>query len=156
MGSVLSVLLDLMMMSLLVTAIAYAIKLHRQLAALRASRGEMEKFVAEFSATVQRAEASVRGLKQAAREGGDDLERQIEKAHGIRDELAFLVDSADKIATRLSDRAATATRATAPEAAKTAPKAPPTSPPQTDVRKATPATASAAERDLLKALEKLG
>ncbi len=170
MGQIISFLLDIILIGLLITGIAYAVRLMQQMAGLRASRAEMERFVADFSATVQRAEAGIRGLKQAARTGGDDLEQLIEKAQSLRDELQFLVESADQIASRLSDAATTITRTTAAETA---------APLQETAKEVKPATISsiasakqapgekrpsksgvpapsAAERELLQALEKLG
>lgn len=163
MSAVLSIILDVIMIGLLITGIAYAVKLHRQLLALRASRGEMERFVAEFSQTVQRAEAGIKGLKLAAREGGDDLEKQIDKAQQIKDELQFLVQSADQIATRLSDTAASAARAMMPESVRAQPAPQPAKPAAkpadkkpADKKAETTAASSRAEAELLQALEKLG
>lgn len=160
MGEIISFLLNFILIGLLITGIVYATRLHRQLIGLRASRGDMERFVADFSATVQRAEAGVRGLKQAAREGGDDLEQLINKAQLIRDELVFLVGSADQIANRLSDSASSAARRVLPEqdtppvttaAAKSAVVSKLAAPAKTNERVKT-----AAERELMQALEKLG
>ena len=161
MSAILSIILDVIMIGLLITGIAYAVKLHRQLLALRASRGEMERFVGDFSQTVQRAEAGIKGLKLAAREGGDDLEKLIDKAQQIRDELQFLVQSADQIATRLSDTAASAARAILPENARPQNAAPPAKPAAKPVDKKPAdkkpdAAPSQAEAELLQALEKLG
>ena len=174
MGDLISFFLDVILIGLLLTGIVYAMRLSKQLGELRASRADMEKFVVDFSATVQRADAGVRGLKQAARDGGDDLEKLIEKAGMIRDELQFLVESADQIATRLSDRASASARTLLPEppapqasqprpAAPQAPQQPKDSNPElvtalkaaiTTKQESRPATS--AEKDLLRALEKLG
>ncbi|NTU76417.1 MAG: hypothetical protein HGA90_01135 [Alphaproteobacteria bacterium] len=162
-----ALLLDLVLIGLLITGIVYALRLSRQLKNLRASRTEMERFVLDFSATVHRAESGVRGLKQAARTSGDDLEKLIEKAQSLRDELHFLVESADQIATRLSDTAATATRAFASEPEKSAPLSAAAKPriasvPTPESSKTAAASdkkggaSSAAERELMRALEKLG
>lgn len=159
MGDIVSFLLDVILIGLLLTGIVYAMRLSKQLADLRNSRSDMQKFVTDFSSTVQRAEAGVRGLKQAARDGGDDLERLIEKATLIRDELHFLVGSADHIATRLSDTAASATRGDSPRAATPKPdaaKKSQVSASQIKVEKKTGAAATSAERELMRALEKLG
>ncbi len=160
MNGLISIVLDVTLIALLAVAIHYAMNLSRQLAGLRASRADMERFVIEFSATVHRAEAGITGLKQAARSSGDDLERLIEKAQYLRDELHFLVESADQIANRLSDTAAAATRLAAPE--NEDPKAATVTPLKPDTKAAdkrvniSSGTASAAERELLKILGKLG
>ncbi|MDD5587038.1 MAG: DUF6468 domain-containing protein [Alphaproteobacteria bacterium] len=180
MAGLFSFLLDLVLIGLLVTGIYYAVRLSRQIAGLRASRAEMERFVFDFGSTVERAEAGIRGLKQAARSSGDDLEQLIEKANALRDELHFLVESADRHADRLSgsapqgqpvrkaDKATVAEAHNPRESAKPAPQglpgAAPTAPgPATDAFAGsekkpaqTAGATSAAEKELLQALKKLG
>lgn len=116
MGDLLAIVLDVVMIGLLITGIVYAARLYKQLLGLRASRAEMERFVTDFALTVQRAEAGIKGLKLAAREGGDDLEKLIDRSKQISDELSFLVESADQLANRLSNTASLAARAATPEA----------------------------------------
>lgn len=185
MNGVFSAILDLALIGLLGFGIYCALRLSRQLAGLNAGRAEMERFVLEFGTTVQRAEAGIQGLKMAARTGGDDLEQLIDKAQALRDELHFLVASADQIATRLSDTAAATARLSQIKteikqerelgtrdsglAKKTSSQTP--NPDLSAVASAkadprpvhrslgeggAPAPASAAERDLLKVLGKLG
>ncbi len=107
-----SISLDVIMIGLLLAGLMQAIRLSRHLSTLRASRLEMERFVQEFNSTVLRAEAGIKGLKQAARDSGDDLEKLVEKATMLRDELQFIVESADQIASRLSQTATSAVRPT--------------------------------------------
>jgi hypothetical protein len=147
------------------------------LADLRKGRLEMEHFVQEFSTTVTRAEAGIKGLKHAARESGDDLEKLIDRAGSLRDELHFIVESADQTAARLSTAAATAAAATAAvAAARPAPRpaektlkpeiVSASAPAATPRAEAAPEPAAApgkkqgkasrAEAELMQALEKLG
>lgn len=163
--------LDVVMIGLLVAAIKYAIRLTAQLADMRQGRLEMERFIGQFNATVSRAEAGILGLKNSARTCGDDLEQLIEKGQNLRDELNFLTESADMIANRLSNAAssgpqpsgvATAVKApsVAPAAAKSETPAPKSTKPLVQEMKSVLAssnkTPSSAERELLRALEKLG
>lgn len=163
--TIVSVLLDLVLIGLLIAGIFYAVKLTRQLADMKASRADMERFVGEFNATVMRAEAGIRGLKNASRESGDDLERLIERGQNLRDELNFLTESADQIANRLSESASIAARATsaAPEPTKQAetPKGKAQQPapkptPQPSSTESDYVPASAAERELMRVLKKIG
>ncbi len=154
-----SLFLDFILIGLLVAGIAYAVKLTRQLAEMRASRAEMERFVLEFNATVMRAEAGIKGLKNASRSAGDDLEKLIERGQNLRDELHFLIESADQIASRLSDKASTATRKAASpgSAPQVAPKgAVATEQAQAKGFSLDSSAASAAERELLRVLKKIG
>jgi len=161
--TILSLLLDVVMIGLLGAGIFYAIRLTRQLADMRSSRADMERFILDFTATVARAEAGVKGLKNASRSCGDELEPLIERGQNLREELGFLIESADQMANRLTAtgtfaaRASTVNEPLADVAKKTsALKAEkPVSSTQASTDK-TAATASAAERDLLRALSKLG
>lgn len=171
----LNILLDIVLIGLLAVGIKYAVKLTRQLADMRAGRLEMEKFIGDFNSTVLRAEAGIHGFKTTARTCGDDLERLIDKGQMLRDELNFLTESADVIANRLSTSATQASRpqeqikAPASSAARPAAPAPVASvsslagktakPLADEMRKAMTSsnkTPSAAEQELLRALEKLG
>jgi chromosome segregation ATPase len=166
-----SFVLDLVLIALLLGGMVIGIKLTHQLAGLRQSRLEMERFIAEFAATVARAEAGVRGLKQAARSCGDDLEQLIERGTTLRDEMTFLLDSADQAATRLTNTVAeTAPARARAEALTEAPTSKTSSVKPAAVKPADPlartttetssdaagaTAASGAERELLRVLGKL-
>jgi hypothetical protein len=155
-----SLFFDFVLIGLLAAGISYAIKLTRQLAEMRAGRAEMERFVLEFNATVMRAEAGIKGLKNASRSAGDDLEKLIERGQNLREELHFLIESADQIASRLSDKASCATRGAAQpgNAPQPAGKPAAASAEQTSAKAFSldPSSASAAERELLRVLKKIG
>ncbi len=158
--------LDIVLIGFLIAGISYAIKLTQHLADMRAQRADMERFVAQFSATVERAEAGIRGLKSVSRSSGDDLERLIEKGQSLRDELHFLTESADQIATRLSMAASQRTKERDPVAQeeeaiassqKPSPSGQAEKPKVVPVASSAPQQApSAAERDLLRVLGKRG
>jgi hypothetical protein len=155
--------LDLMLIAAIGGGIYQAGRLIKHLAGLQQGRVDMERFVRDFNSTVMRAEAGIKGLKNAARESGDDLEKLAERAGLVRDELSFLVESADQIAERLSQKAGAAIR---PES-KTADPATDDGKPATSVQPKTSATkttdtsnsqpspSSRAEKELLQALQKL-
>lgn len=164
----LSLILDLLLIALLSVAIFHAVKLSRQLKELKANRLDMQKFVIDFNGTVLRAEAGIQGLKKVSRECGDDLEQLIEGGTSLRDELTYLVESADKMASRLTSEAANAVRSAPepqrptpgaapkqapfpPKAPANAPKQPAASSPAQGALRSKPPTA--AERDLLRLLE---
>ncbi|MDX1922774.1 MAG: DUF6468 domain-containing protein [Alphaproteobacteria bacterium] len=83
-------------------------RLQKTLNGLNKSRLEMEKFVADFSGSIARAQKAINDLQQTARDVGEDVENHLSRAQGLRDELTFLVEAADKIATRLTDSTASA------------------------------------------------
>jgi hypothetical protein len=144
-----NLILDVILIVVVSIGIYQAMRLIRQLADLRSSRTEMDRFVRDFNSAVIRAEAGIKALRSAARESGDDLEKLVDKAVRVRDELNFIVESADGVAERLSNKASSvlhADRAKAPEGSK----------PEvgTSSKTETPAS-SRAEQDLIQALKKL-
>ena len=150
--------LDLVLIGLVCVGLIQAARLIKHLAGLRQGRNDMEQFVHEFNSTVIRAENGIKGLRQAARDSGDDLEKLVAKAAMIRDELHFIVGSADLVAERLSQSATHG---------RSEPTAPPVAPATTksereptvtsiSARKSeTTAPTSRAEKELLQALQKL-
>ncbi|MGE4351063.1 MAG: DUF6468 domain-containing protein [Bdellovibrionales bacterium] len=165
--NLINILFDATLIVLLLMGIRYAMRLSRQLADMRQGRMEMERFIGQFNATVSRAEAGVLGLKTAARSCGDDLEKLIEKGQLLRDELHFLTESADVIATRISQTATQVSRSV--EAAKPEPVVPKAAPLKAAPKSTKPLVQemknvfassskapSSAEQELLRALEKLG
>jgi len=154
--------LDALLILVVGIGIWQAMRLIAQLRDLRSGRVEMEKFVREFNTAVIRAEAGIKSLRAAARESGDDLEKLVEKAVMVRDELNFIVDSADNVAQRLTDKVSSVLKAepvrdvrdTPPIAAKTVTA---TEAKKAETPKAEPVQqpSSKAEKELLQALQKL-
>ncbi len=105
MPGVVSLIVDLVMILFLGVGVATGLRLMRELGVLRANQADMERIIVSFNASVSRAESGIKGLKQAARSAGDDLEPLIERATNLRDELQYLIDSADQVASRLTENA---------------------------------------------------
>ena len=150
--------LDFVVIGVVGIGIVQATRLIQQLRDLRSGRSEMDRFVREFNGAVMRAEAGIKALRAAARESGDDLEKLVDKAIKVRDELHFIVESADGVAERLSVAATHALHAEqsiAPKAEENRkPTTPAPHPKQAAPSDTTPAS-SRAEKELLQALQKL-
>ncbi|MDX2145618.1 MAG: DUF6468 domain-containing protein [Rhodospirillaceae bacterium] len=93
--------LDLIVIMLLIPTIGYAVVLNRRLSALRKSRDELAKVVANFNDATLRAEAGIPKLKKATNEANMALKDRVEKAQSLRDDLAFMIERADELATKL-------------------------------------------------------
>lgn len=100
--------LDLVMIVLLIATIIYAMILSRRLAAFRRNREEMQNFLSAFNAANERAEVSIRALKEMAEQSGEKLREDIEKAGGLHEDLSFMVDRGESIANRLEKAASDA------------------------------------------------
>ncbi|WP_042704115.1 DUF6468 domain-containing protein, partial [Azospirillum sp. B506] len=75
----------------------------RQIIALRESRGEMAELIQGLNDAMGRAETGVRTLKKTASDTGEDLQRTVNKAQTLRDELEFMIEAADALANRLGN-----------------------------------------------------
>src|SRR5262245_29013156 len=93
--------LDIVVILLLLPTIVYAIILNRKLAALRRSREELSKVVNSFNEATMRAEAGIPKLKKATTEANHTLKDRVEKAQTLRDDLAFMIERAEELASRL-------------------------------------------------------
>jgi hypothetical protein len=99
--SLLAMILDVLIVVLLVATIGYAVTLNRQLSRLRDSRAELEELVRGFAEATERAEAGVQGMRRMAGESGEKLQKTVDRAQAIRDELQFMTEAADSLAARL-------------------------------------------------------
>lgn len=124
--------LQLLLLGLLSVAIPFAIRLERQLAALRKERGALEAGAAGIQDAARVAEAAIIRLRAAAEGAGKGVAEKIAAAEPLREDLRFLTERAEALADRL-DATVRAARPASAEQETTAPK-------------------SAAERDLLRAL----
>ncbi|MGB0696574.1 MAG: DUF6468 domain-containing protein [Rhodospirillaceae bacterium] len=95
------VVLDLTIIVLLVAFIVHALMLYRQLKDLRKNREEMIKVIATFNEATARAEAGVPRLRKTAEDANKSLDENVAKARTLRDDLAYMVDRADAMASRL-------------------------------------------------------
>lgn len=96
-----TVLLDVVIVALLVPTIVYAVILNRRLDALRRNRDDLGRMILAFNEATVRAEAGIPKMKRAVEEVGETLRETMEKAHNLRDDLAFMTERADSMANRL-------------------------------------------------------
>ncbi len=101
MSPLISLIIDLVLVGLLAATIAYAIILNKQIIKLRESRGELAELIQGLNDAMGKAEGGVRNLKKTAADTGEDLQRTVTKAQTLRDELEFMIEAADALATRL-------------------------------------------------------
>ena len=97
----LSTVLDGVVVVLLVTVIFFASRLSLYLREFRASRKDMDRLIRELSSGVERADAAMAGLREAARESGRDLQSMINEATSLVDELQLMSEAANNMACRM-------------------------------------------------------
>jgi len=111
--------LDIAFAVLLVTTIGYAIVLNRKLGNLRQHKEELERLAMTFSQSTVRAEDGVQRLKSST----EQMQKSIDKAQGLRDDLAFLTDRGSRTADRL-EKGVRGTRSQTLETKPSAPRNP--------------------------------
>jgi Domain of unknown function (DUF6468) len=104
MSVALSLFFDGTITCLLIGAIAYMAILSRRLVAFRAMKPELEQVLANFGEAAQKADMSIARLK-AGSKGAMQLDKEdrerIDRALGVRDDLAFLLERGNQLADRL-------------------------------------------------------
>jgi hypothetical protein len=100
-----STLLDILVAGLLLATIGFAWRLERRIALLRSEKAQFAQLMADFTQATVRAEAGVRALEAAAADAGRGLEGLVARAHGLREDLVYMIERAEPIADRLSQGA---------------------------------------------------
>ena len=159
-------LLEIALLILLAATLFHALRLERALGVLKRDRAALEALVDGFNSSTRAAEQGIERLRSAAEGAGRQVQRQVDMAVGLKDDLLFLTERGERLADRLDllvrSARPLAPAATAPSAAVAPPPEPAPWPLEADPDEADPPDAplrgpgaqlrSQAERDLLRAL----
>jgi hypothetical protein len=148
--------LDILLVVLLTATLFHAIRLERALGVLKRDRTALEALVSSFNASTHAAETGVERLRAATDGAGRQIQRQIDIATTLKEDLTFMVQRGEGLADRL-DELLRATRPALTLAeqppSRIAPASRTSYAPQVEHRGGEePKVRSQAERDLLKAL----
>lgn len=97
----LEILVEIGFATLLVAVLVYAIRLNRHIGALQNNKAELEKLLAGFVSSTERAEQALDRLKVDSKEKTEELEGLVSKAENLRSDLAYMLDRGEEIANRL-------------------------------------------------------
>ena len=97
-----SLALNVVILCALGAAIFYAFTLSRQLKSLQADRKALEGLIAALNIASSKAELGAKSLKTAAGEGAEMLQKKINAARAMSEELEIIVEAGDNLAERLS------------------------------------------------------
>ena len=106
MAGMVTLILDMVVIVLLGATITYAVMLNRRLMVLRESRADLENLVKGLAEATIRAESAVKGLRRAAVETGENLQKTVEQGQTLYDDLKMMIETADVLANRLEGAAA--------------------------------------------------
>ena len=94
-------LLEIALVVLLAATLVHAMRLERALGVLKRDRAALEELVASFNGSTRAAEHGIERLHAAAEGAGRQMQRQVEVAAGLKDDLLFLIERGERIADRL-------------------------------------------------------
>jgi hypothetical protein len=94
--------LELVTAVLLAATIVSCFALHRRVAVLRAAQGEMAQAIEGFNAAAARAEVGIARMREASEVAGIQLQKEIDRARAMAEDLAVAVRSGDRIVARLT------------------------------------------------------
>jgi hypothetical protein len=97
----LSLLGDVVVALLLIATIGYSVVLNRRLTTVRSDRDKFETLVKNLNTASQRAEAAIGNLRTTAEDLGRRLEKRVEEARGLSDDLVYMIERGSGIADKL-------------------------------------------------------
>ncbi len=97
----LGIVLDVALIALLCAAIIYGFILNKKINSLHQSRRELGQLFMQFDSTIVKAQKSVSGLKDAAKETSRELQMQINDAGILVSDLSYINDRATSLANKL-------------------------------------------------------
>lgn len=92
---------EIVMSALLAATLVYCAILERRLAVLRNGQDGLKQTIGELNGAILSAGASMRALKDSAANAGAALDERLGRARGMADELALLVASGERAASRI-------------------------------------------------------
>lgn len=96
-----SLALDILIVVLLVATIIYAARLSLYLKRFRDSKSDLENIITDLSRQIEKADKAIRNMHDAAEKGGNELQKRMDRANAMFDELQMVVEAGDALATRL-------------------------------------------------------
>ena len=95
--------LELVLAGLLLATFLQALRLERSLASMKKDRGVLENLITGFKDSTRQAESGLQKLRALTDGAGRKMDAQIAKSTELRQELAALMERAERMAERLED-----------------------------------------------------
>lgn len=100
-----TLIVEIVVAVLLVITFAISLVLNRRLGNLRANQDEMRRLIGEFDRALTKARQGMTELKAASAGADTAHEDRMKQARILRDELGFMIETADRLADRLAGEA---------------------------------------------------
>jgi len=101
----LTLVVEIVVAVLLVVTLGISLVLNRRLGNLRANQEEMRRLIGDFDKALAKARQGMAELKTASAAADTAHEERMKHAKTLRDELGFMVETADRLADRLAGEA---------------------------------------------------
>ncbi|HVY17759.1 MAG TPA: DUF6468 domain-containing protein [Rhodopila sp.] len=95
--------LELVLAGLLLATFLQALRLERSLSAMKRDRGELEGLISGFKDSTRQAESGIQKLRALTDGAGRKMDAQIARSTELRQELAALMEQAERVAQRLEE-----------------------------------------------------
>jgi len=99
--TLLSLILDLAVLSALTGTIYFALRLSKSLNNFRAHRNEMKTLIAELAKNINEAQGAIAGLKATSTIAADNLDEVLHDSRRMAEELKMINETSDSLANRL-------------------------------------------------------
>src|SRR5882757_5228150 len=100
-GLTVSTIIELMLAALLAPTLFFCVTLERRLRTLRKDQQSLYMTVRELNARIAQAQASLQGLRNAAKDADETLGTKVTSARLLVDELQLLTAAGERIASRM-------------------------------------------------------
>lgn len=101
----LTLIVEIVVAVLLLVTMGISLILNRRLGNLRANQDEMRRLIGDFDKALAKARVGMSELKSASAAADTAHEERMKQARTLRDELGFMVETADRLADRLAGEA---------------------------------------------------
>jgi uncharacterized protein YoxC len=99
--TIVSLVLNVVIMALLGAMIYHSSRLSKSIDVFRKSRQEMEALIKRLSDQIDQANTAVRKLRRDSADSADDLTEVVAKSRVLSDELQYIYETGDRLASRL-------------------------------------------------------
>lgn len=100
-GTLLSLLLDIVIVVLLSVTIGYCWLLNKRISVLQDSKSELALLLKHFDESTLRASESIIALQTASKKIGENIQLRIDKANFLLDDMAFAQEKGEKLTNQL-------------------------------------------------------
>ena len=99
--SIMSLLLNLLIVGLLMSTISYCWILNKRIKILQDGKSELANLLQYFDESTARASETIMALQSASKKIGENIQNRIDKANYLMDDLAFMVEKGNRLADQL-------------------------------------------------------